>query len=115
MDLCDIVGGLRHEVFDEVATLEHGDLRGFRTNAHGHEVAADGSTLALPPTTTFDGLVVELGPAPTEDRLDRLLGLLVLPAASLTLGAGGGGPSLDRSAAGALTSTSAPATAAPTS
>ena len=75
MDLGDVVGRARHEVLDEVAALEHGDLGRLGADADGHEVAADGAALALAAPALLEGLVVELGPVAAEDGLDRTGGL----------------------------------------
>src|SRR5690606_12013917 len=48
VDLGDVVGRARHVVLDEVAALEHGDLRHARTDLDAHEVAADRPAVALP-------------------------------------------------------------------
>ncbi len=60
VDLADVVGRATHVVLDQVATLEHTDLRHTRANLHGHEVAPDRLAVAFASPTLFEHRIIEL-------------------------------------------------------
>ena len=84
MDLGRVVGRLRHVVLDERTALEHRDLRGSRPHVHAHEVATDGTPLALAASLPGERLLVDLERAVTEIGGDRLSGLRSAPATPAT-------------------------------
>ncbi|MDE0749212.1 MAG: hypothetical protein OSB37_04435 [Acidimicrobiales bacterium] len=71
-------------MLDQVASLEHGDLRGTPGHAHAHQIAAEGLAAPLAAAPRLEGLLVEFQRAVVGDRLDRLVPS-ALPAALLAL------------------------------
>src|SRR5438094_450892 len=60
VDLGRVVGGTGDVMLDQRPAFEHADLGGVRPVVHDHQVAADGTALALAAPAAFEYFLVDL-------------------------------------------------------